>query len=151
MNEPITEISRDEFATDFDRFVHIDEVTAIAAERDDLERRLSLVREDRNIADATIGEIAAALGEPDMDPDEIAPRVAELVARVEADRAQVRQDVVDLQKAVRAYQTLDQIAVALGCPGQDYDDLPGSVEALRLQCDYLRDAAKAALGEVLRG
>ena len=99
MNEPITEISPDEFATDFDRFVHLDEVTAIAAERDELEGRLARVKADRDEAHALLRDIAAALGDPE----------------------------------------------------QDYDDLPASVEALRLQRDYLRDAAKAALSEVIRG
>lgn len=85
MNEPLTEISPDEFATGFDRFVHVDEVTAVAAERD------------------------AALA------------------------------------------LLDQIASALGHPDQDHEDLPDSVEALRLHRDHLEAAARAALGEVIRG
>ena len=137
---------------------------------------------------------AAALGEPDMDPDDSAPRVAELVARVEAEREQVRQDVIDLQEVVRlqrfahrvqrafathgceneplqvahlgllaervadianrlddAHTVIRNVAAALGDPEQDHEDLPASVEALRLQRDHLRDAAKAALSEVIRG
>lgn len=137
MNEPITEISPDEFATDFDNFVHLDEVTAIAAERD-----AAIV--ERDIADATIGDIAAALGEPDINPDDIAPRVAELMVRVD--------DVTNLaDRLAEAHALLRNIAAALGDPEQDHEDLPASVEALRIQRDHLRDAARAALGEVIRG
>ena len=85
MNEPAPTISFGEFADGFDQFVHVGEVTAVAAERD------------------------AALA------------------------------------------LLDQIAAALGHPDQDHEDLPSSVEALRLHRDHLQSAACAALGEVIRG
>lgn len=78
-------IDPDEQEAGFDRFVHVDEVTTVAAERD------------------------AALA------------------------------------------LLDQIAAALGHPDQDHEDLPDSVEALRLHRDHLEVVALAALGEVIRG
>ena len=135
MNEPITEISPNEFATGFDNFVHVDEVTAVAAERD--------------AALALLDQIASTLGIPDHTA--LPGRVADLVARVEAKSAQVWRDVVDQQAVVRAYQILGRIAAALGDPEQDHEDLPDSVEALRLHRDHLEAAARAALGEVIRG
>mgnify|MGYP007054544205 CR=1 FL=1 len=58
---------------------------------------------------------------------------------------------VHASKLDAAVALLNEIAAALGCRVDDHADLPGLVRDLALQRDRLRDAARASLGEVLRG
>lgn len=103
------------------RFVHVDEVTAVAAERDAY--RAALLR---------LAEVVASPGADD------------LIDMMTADDADNLADVV-LARLTAAEDALRDIAVALGQPDQDLADLPSSVEALRLQRDRLQAAAQDAL------
>lgn len=105
----------------FDRFVHVDEVAAVAAERDAY--RAALLR---------LAEVVASPGADD------------LIDMMTADDADNLADVV-LARLTAAEDALRAIAVALGQPDQDLADLPASVEALRLQRDRWQAAAVEAV------
>lgn len=118
----------------FGRFVHVDEVTAVAQERDHLRQSLDAIRDH--------------LGIP-ADIDHLG-----LVSIVERHR-------LDITRVIRggAVHTdqmvglLRAVAVALGHPDQGLADLADSVEALRLQRDHLlteRDAYRAAVLRLAR-
>lgn len=120
----------------FDRFVHVDEVAAVAAERDAYRDALEAIRDYMGIP---------------ADIDHLG--LVSIVERNRRDFALVAQGVLVHAHAVhvlsvdgaRTSALLRAVAVALGQPDQDLADLPASVEALRLQRDRLQAAAQDAL------
>lgn len=118
----------------FDRFVHVDEVAAVAAERDAYRAALEAIRDYMGIP-ADIDHLGLV---------SIVERHRRDLTRVIRGGAVHTDQMVGLLRAV---------AVALGHPDQALTDLPDSVEALRLHRDHLlteRDAYRAAVLRLAR-
>jgi len=144
----------------FDRFVHVDEVAAVAAERDAY--RAALLRLAAIVvtpgAEDTIDQMAPE------DADGLADVVLEWLAAAKDGETSFRAALIPivpdehendnrrllvrLQRMATEHAEqralLHRVAVALGQPDQDLAGLPDSVDALRRQRDLFRDAARDA-------
>ena len=143
------------------RFVHVDEVAAVAQDRDTY--RAALLRLAAIVvtpgAEDTIDQMAPE------DADGLADVVLEWLAAAKDGETSFRAALtplvpdehetddrpllVRLQRMAQEHgdyrALLLRVAFALGQPDQDHADLPASVEALRLQRDRLQAAAHDAL------